>query len=591
MPAFDTNKMPTQQPLKLAELPSTLRRRRRPMLYAFGTVLLISVLTALLWPPSYLSTGTILIEQQELPPDLVRSAISSFADQRIQVITQRVMTTENLFKIIQRYDLYPKLRESAPREKIIKRMRDDIVFEMISADVIDPRAGHPTKATIAFSVSYRNRSPELAAQVANELVSLYLRVNIESRKQDAANAADFMSDQAQRLSKHIDELQAQIASFKQQHLNSLPDQATLNTTLMNRTEDDIRDVDSQIRSLDQQTTYLQAQLAQINPTAQVYTATGERVLSPADRLKFLRTEYARVSALYSPHHPDVLRLKREIAGLEKSVGTVSDANDLNRKLMNAQSELAQAKLKYAEDHPDVQRLERQVSSLQQELQREQANPGQTQRDDLGADNPAYISIKAQHEATITQRASLLQKRGELQDKLADFERRLSQAPDVERDYAALVRELDSTQVSFNQVRQKQVEAQESQSLEDERKGEKFTLIEPPLPPEQPASPNRIGILVVGLLLALAAAFGAAMAYENLDTSIRNRKDLESLLAVPPLAVLPWIETASARQGRTQLQRIALGSSVTVLVVALALVHFLYKPLDVLWHVALRHLGG
>src|ERR1700756_4002458 len=111
--------MSKQEPAKLADFLATLRRRRAPMTYTFIAVLLLSVLVAILWPPSYRATGTILIEQQELPTDLVRSAISSFADQRIQVITQRVMTTENLFKIIERYDLYPRLRQTEPREKII----------------------------------------------------------------------------------------------------------------------------------------------------------------------------------------------------------------------------------------------------------------------------------------------------------------------------------------------------------------------------------------------------------------------------------------------------------------------------------------
>ncbi|MDR3416957.1 MAG: hypothetical protein P4L83_12290 [Nevskia sp.] len=583
--------MPTQESLKLADLPGVLRRRLRPMLYAFGAVLLVSILAAVLWPPSYQSTGTILIEQQELPADLVRSAISSFADQRIQVITQRVMTTENLFKIIQRYGLYPKLRETAPREKIIKRMRDDVRFEMISADVIDPRAGRPTKATIAFSVSYRNRSPELAAQVANELVSLYLRVNIESRKQDAANAAEFMSDQAQRLSKHIDELQAQIAEFKQKHLDSLPDQAVLNSQQMYRAEDDVREAESQIRSLSQQISYLDAQLAETNPTSQVYTSTGERVLSPADRLKFLRTEYARVSAVYSPKHPDVLRLKREIEGLEKSAGEVNTSNDLSRQLEEAQAQLALAKQRYAENHPDVQRLERQVASLQDELRKEGPAPAPPAGGAAGADNIAYISLKSQREAAISQRASVQQKLGEFQNRVAEFEKRLAQAPDVERDYSALLRELQSTQISFNEVHQKEVQAEESQNLEDEHKGEKFTLIEPPLPPEQPASPNRTAILLVGLLLALAAALGTAAACENLDTSIRNRRDVESLLSVPPLAVLPWVESASTRRNRVQMQLIAVGGSVATLILALTLTHFLYRPLDVLWHVAMRRLGG
>src|SRR5215472_10932711 len=148
-----------------------LRRRSKPFLLAGAAALLVSALAAFFWPPRYTATGTILIEQQELPSDLVRSTVSSYASQRVQVISQRVMTTENLMTIIQRYGLYTRLRRSRPREEVINEMRHDTKLEMISADVIDPRDGHPTKATIAFSIAYTSPSAELASKVANELVS------------------------------------------------------------------------------------------------------------------------------------------------------------------------------------------------------------------------------------------------------------------------------------------------------------------------------------------------------------------------------------------------------------------------------------
>jgi uncharacterized protein involved in exopolysaccharide biosynthesis len=582
--------MATQESTTLSDLISKVRRRRRRMLLAFAAVLTLSLSVAVLWPASYQATGTILIEQQELPPDLVRSAITSFADERIHVISQRVMTTENLFKIIERYDLYAKLRQTAPREKIIKRMRDDISFEMISADVIDPRIGRPTKATIAFSVGYRNRSPELAARVANELVSLYLQVNIESRKEDAANAADFMSDEADRLDKQIQELQTALAAYKQKHLDSLPEQSILNNQLMNHTDDDLRDVETQLRSLNQQIIYLDGQLAQISPSSQVYTSTGERVLSPADRLKYLRTEYARVSALYSPTHPDVVRLKQEIEGLEKDTGTFETVNDLNRQLEDARTQLAAVRQKYASDHPDVIRLEKQVATIQADIRKTSTNPA-VPAAPAEPDNPAYIELKAQRESAISQRTALEKKREELKAKLSDFEERLARTPSVEKGYAELARDLDNAQLSYRLVKQKQLEAQQSKNLEDERKGERFTLIEPPIPPEQPSSPNRMAIVLLGLVLSLGAAVAAMAVSEAMDTSVRNRRDLEALLSVPPLAVLPWIETAAERLRRARLMRYTAAGVLTSLVLALTLTHFFYRPLDVLWQVALRRLGG
>ena len=583
-----------------------VRRRLKPMLLVGSAVLAVTLLAALLWPPRYSATGTILIEQQELPSDLVRSTVSSYASQRVQVISQRVMTTENLTGIIQRYDLYPKMRKWWPREEVIKEMRDDTNLKMISADVIDPRNGNPTKATIAFSISYSNHSAELASKVANELVSLYLQQNIESRQQSSRDAAVFLTDESTRLDKEIKEQQAKLAQFKEKHADELPELTQMNLGKISRLEDDIRNTDTQLSSLDRQVTFLDAQLAQLNPTAQVYASTGERVQSPADRLKYLRSEYARVVALYSAEHPDVKRVKRELEGLEAAAavddasGQKGESNDLRRQLEDAQTQLASAKERYSADHPDVVRLERLVESLQQRLaaRPSAAAPAASEAaagpvdaaPNLSADNPPYIQIQAQRHATASEIAALRKKRDDLQRELASVERHVGLTPVVERDYSAMLRDLESAQTEYRQVRLKQMEAQTAEDLEVERKAEHFTLIEPPFPPQEPTSPNRPLIFLFGLAAALAAGFGTAALLEVTDGSVRGRHDLMTLLATSPLAMIPVMLTNADRVRKRRWRVRALLGGAAGVVVALVLIHVLYRPLDVLALVALHRLG-
>jgi uncharacterized protein involved in exopolysaccharide biosynthesis len=577
----------------LAERWQALRRRSGPALVTGLIVLAIAVAAALLWPASYRSSGTILIEQQELPTDLVQSTITSYADQRIQVISQRVMTTDNLLRIVQRYDLYPRLRKNQPREVVLERIRKDIHLQMISADVMDPRQGRATKANIAFTVSYDSQSPELAARVANELVSLYLDENVKSRKQLSADAETFLDDEANKLDLTIAGLEASLARFKDQHLNALPDQALLNRETLIRTDDELRDIDTQLRALDQESTYLDAQLAQISPSSQVYTATGERVLSPTDKLKFLRTEEARLSGVYSDDHPDVLRIRREIAGLEAQIGQTDTSNDLERQLQDAQTKLAQLRERYSEDYPDVVRLRQQIDSLSQTIK----NTPASTHDAAGAaaaahpDNPAFIQIKAQREANEAQRQALKNKRVSTQAKLAELEGALAAAPAVERDYDAMARELEGEQIKYREVRQKQMGAKLAENLEDEQKGEHFTLIDPPLTPEQPQSPNRWLLVGFGFFLALTGAIGAVFVLEGTDSSVRNRRDLHALLQVPPLAILPRIDTLADIASRRRRGRLMLFGTAGGVVAALALVHLFYRHLDVLWAVATRKIGG
>jgi uncharacterized protein involved in exopolysaccharide biosynthesis len=568
---------------------ASLQRRRGPALLTGMAIAIVAAAAAFLWPATYRSTGTILIEQQEVPVDLVRSMVSSYADQRIQMITQRVMTTENLMRIIDRYELYPKQRRKEPREVLMQRMRDDIHFAMISADVVDPRLGRPTKATIAFAVSFDSRSPMLAAKVANELTTLYLNENIESRKQLANDTASFLTAEGDRLNQQINELDRNLAGFKEKNSQRLPELAQLNMSLMTRTEDMLRETETRIRSLDQQIVYLDAQLAQLTPASQIFTSDGQRVMSPSDRLKVVKSDYARASAVYAPEHPDVQRLKREMEGLERDVGHVEGGNELARQLLDAQGKLAQARQQYSADHPDVQQLERLVASIESSMGQAPTGDAATNAAPVRPDNPAFIQVSAQREASMNERTSLQHQAAQLRQKIADFEDRLAQSPEIEREYTSLVRDLDNAQLKYREIRQKQMEATLAKNLESERKGERFTLIEPPLPPEEPASPNRTALLLLGVLLAAGGALGVVFLLEALDGSVRGRRDLEALLSVPPLAVLPWIDTPAERQVRKRRLQISMAGAATSVVVAVALVHFLYRPLDVIWEVALRRL--
>src|SRR6202022_4582405 len=125
-------------------------------------------------------------------------ALPPLAEQRGAGVSQRVMTTQNLLPLVDRYDLYPDIRRKQPREVLLDKLRSDIGMRMISVDVIDPRSGRPTQATIAFSVSYQSRSPDLALKVANDLTSLYLNENLTSSTQMSQQTATFFTEAPHR---------------------------------------------------------------------------------------------------------------------------------------------------------------------------------------------------------------------------------------------------------------------------------------------------------------------------------------------------------------------------------------------------------
>ena len=603
----------------LSEFLAAARHRRKTVLLAFGLGLLLTVLLAMFLPPKFRSFGTILIEQQEMPQELVRSTVTSYADQRVQVISKRVMTTETLLNIVRRYDLYPKQRAKDTREALLARMRKDIGLKMISADVIDPRSGHPTSATIAFEVSYTSSSADVAAKVANELTTLYLNENLNNRTQLARDAANFLQAEGDRLDHQIADLEVKLAAFKDKNLHKLPELTQLNMTLLDRTDEELREQENRKDSLEQQRVFLEAQLAQLKPNSAVFSDTGERIISSADRLKMARSQLDSARAMYSPDHPDVLRLEREVAGLEKDVakagGTVvstapaGELNDLHRRLENAEAALADAKERYNPEHPDRIRLERQVADLKAQLAAEPTTTagtsttaaasatmaaagdgGTPNSTPVQADNPAFVQVQAQLAATRSDLAALATEIAKLRAQAEDYQRNISMSPEVEKEYREMSRDYENARLKYAEIRSKQVEAKTAQDLEADRKGERFTLIDPPLPPEEPVSPNRFLILIAGIVLSAGFAIGLLWYLETMDTTVRGRGDLFNLTGIPPLALVPHIGTLAEERAARKRMWVTAWSGVATFCVAVVLIHFFYRPLDVLWFTMARRFG-
>ncbi|MCG8582623.1 MAG: hypothetical protein MI866_22055 [Bacteroidales bacterium] len=529
--------MEEEELLGIADYLAILKRRKKQLIIPAAIILLISFGLAVGLPSIYRAEATILIEQQEIPSELVRSTVTSYAGERIQVISQRVMTTENLGKIIDNYGLYKDERGDTSISLLVDELREDIELDMISADVIDPRSGRPTTATIAFTLAFSNKQPRVAQKVTNELVSLYLDENLRQRTQSALETSSFLSTEANRLNQEITELEASLAEFKEQHVDNLPELQQLNIQLMERNERELSTTIQQIRNLEERKIYLQSELAQVNPTTDIYNSTGTRVMGTEDRLRALQAEYLALSTRYTDNHPTLIKMSGEIEVLEKELG---------------------------------------------------ANPSEKSK--TQSDNPAYLALETQLQAAESELASLITVREDLKGKIKDFEERLMQSPQVEREYRNLTRDYENALAKYQEVKSKQLEAQLSESLERERKGERFSLIEPPQLPEEPYKPNRVIIIALGLVFSFVGSMGSVFIKESIDESIYSIKDITLITKSPPLVVIPYIETNDDIEKLNRKRFTVLLSLIGTILLVLTVVHLWYKPLDVILFMILRLFG-
>jgi uncharacterized protein involved in exopolysaccharide biosynthesis len=240
------------------------------------------------------------------------------------------------------------------------------------------------------------------------------------------------------------------------------------------------------------------------------------------------------------------------------------------------------------DHPDVVQAQRKVKALEQEIRQLKATPykNSTQR----PENPAFINLQAQLNSVTSSLGALVKTRVDVNRQRQDYATRLERTSEIEPDYLVLTRDRDTSGQKYQDIRSRLLEAKVSEGLEVQQKGERFSLIDPPSLPEKPDKPNRLAIMLVGFILALAGGLGSTAAAELLDHSIRTPEQLAQLTQLFPLAVIPFMPNEQDLSRALRRRRLLQGAGVGGLVTILSLLHVFVMPLDVLWFTALRRFG-
>ncbi len=518
---------------------SVFKRRGGLFFGIIAGILLIGVTIAYRVPPMYASKGVLLAELPGVSSGAVRSTVPSFPEERVRIVTQRVLNRDNVQRIITDHKLYPELADSPAEARAMFR-EEGLKLSAEDPEILESIMGTTRPAgAMAFSVAFMHPSPTIARDVANELVELYLAENHQARREQAAETSRFLAVEVERLEAEIAKREAALADFKTANAGKLPELANNNLQMVDRTERDLDMVEQEIRSLRERQSMYTAELAQLSPQSTVLNDQGAAILAPSDRMKVLQRSYMQLTSIYSPDHPDVLKVRREMEALSASTGLPAfDRATLQSELVARSDELSAARDRYSEDHPDVLRLERTVESLKAALAT--APRTAARRPQFEADNPAYIQREVQLRAVATDLQAALERRDQLRARLADLDKRLITSPEVEREYSTLNRGLEQLLTQYNETQSKLHEAEMAVNLEQDSMGERFTVLQQPSIASRPAKPNRIAVLLLTFAVAVAlGAAGVALA-ERSDATVLNTHDVTALLEIPPLVAIPYV---------------------------------------------------
>lgn len=510
-----------QQDINIGDYVAVLRRRW--LLLAVPTIVCaaLAVAIAFILPPVYSSTARILVESQQIPSDLARSTVTADAPERVRLIEQRLKTRQNMLELSERFGVHRNRPDLSPSD-IVDLMREAVLIDSVT---LAQRGGNRGPVTASLiNISFEADRPQLAAQVANELLSQVLGENARQRGARATDTLAFFDREVERLSLEMTSLESQITRFKNDNADALPDSLEFRRKELSDLQERMFARESQRIGLEEEKRFLERTLA-------LGFEAPEAQLTPEER---------------------------ELQSLRRS--------------------LTQARSVFAESHPSVRTLTARIAALEQILGVGGAGGG--------AEGAAPVSGKATETLRkvelIESRLKLLTTQAEADTaRIAALQDSIARTPQVDITLNALTRQLDNTQIQYQQAILKQAEAATGERLEVNRQAERFEVIEQPQPAQTPDSPKRPLIIAAGFIGGLGMGFGLMVLAELLNRAIRTPRDLERRLELRPIVTIPYIRTGEEISRRRWTLRALLFAAFIVIPAALYLVDQYYLPLPVI----------
>ena len=411
--------------------------------------------------------------------------------------------------------------------------------------------------------------------------------NLRARTEATAETKQFIDDEVATLDRQVLELETRLAEFKEANADSLPSLNMVNLQMMQRVDSQLLEIERRLYGIEENRIAIEAQLATVKPTQPTRLADGQMVMSPAYQLEAFKTQLTLIEGRYSDSHPDVIKVRADIAALQRRFGLDVEPAQLQQQLVETRAELAIASETYSDDHPDVIRLQAKIDELQATRQR---YADATLENAISPDNPAYIQLQTQLNTLQIDERALRAERDELRKQLTDYEARLMRTPQVERKMAALSRELSSVSNRYWVLRDKQFGAQIGQNLELQSKGERFALVEPAAVPLRPFAPDRLAIILLAVLMGFVFGVAITQVADALDDAIYTSAAVSQVQGSPPIIEVPLIVARNEGVRSLSPKVIVLGSIPVAVMGLLLLVHLVVRPLDVLFYSLLRTLG-
>lgn len=482
--------------------------------WVIGTALAVFVGTlvvALRLPKLYTASTVILVDAQKVPDAYVPATVSSSIADRLSTIQQQVMSETRLRKLIDSMKLYPELSARLTTQDIIRRMQKAIKVEIVS------QGGRQLSA---FEITFQDRKPVVAAQVANQLASMFIDENLKVREQQSYGTADFLQSELEKTKKELDDKDQQISEIKRKNVMDLPESKQYHLQALEELRAQLRNSQDRVEHAQQEKVYLQSLLSTTAPTVDTDKEEGASYQAQIGKLE---TALSQLRGRYGPNHPDVRKAQAEIDKLKAQA-----AEDSKNRVAATTTTTTGGPDHPAPIHkPRNPVIESQIAKL---------------NDDIEKENKAQADLQPQIQFHMS---------------------KLQNLPIFEQQMGNVLRDYDTLRTYYTSLLDKKLGADTASALESRQKGERFVILDPATTPDMPSAPNRLLLVLAGAAAGILGGIGIAMILEFSDESIRTEKELKRLATVTVLGAVPQMWTAQEKSRRT----LQIAASIVVAVVA------------------------
>jgi polysaccharide biosynthesis transport protein len=488
------------QPIRWQDYWAMVVRRRWWLLGPVFVCGFLAFGVAHFWPEQYRSEALILVEQQKVPELYVTPNVVTNLQDRLQSMTQQILSRTRLQKLIEQFGLYPQLRRMN-NDEIVDKMRADIKIELVQA----PRR---QDELTAFRISFMYGSARIAQQIAGELTSLFIDQNLEARGQQSVGTTTFLENQLEQAHQDLAQQEQRLREFKLRFIGELPEQEHSMLQMLASLETQLDANTSAIERAEQQRIYLESMQSEYQAMQKTLGSTEANPgVSPpiafADAtIRDLRKQLSDLEAKYQSRHPDVEKLRDEIADLEES-------------------------RKQLEQKPDI-KVPKDASTV--------PSPNAS----------AVAEIESRLKVTKVEISDYQEAAKKLRARMDDLESRLNLTPLREQQLAEVNRNYDNSRQNYQSLLQKKLQSELATNLEKRQQGEQFRIIDPPNLPLKPSEPNRLRIITIGWVLGLCMGLGLTAFKEINDETVHNERNLLPSVSVPVLIHVPVLHSSGER---------------------------------------------